>query len=249
MSRVCFLAMDPVPYSLQDLADRTSIEPRTIRSYIERGLMPGPDSRGRNAGYSDEHLDRLRALTLLRDASRNLSLEQIRQILQRLKPRQIHDLAEGVLSVADVLETQPERRASSALSYLTELRDGKPMPRGMQGKWSPGLLPQVRKAMVDLGEPQPPAAEEGLQSPAGSPPRSAAHVPDLPPLEQLLASLMELGGPAAPPRSTQTEAWHRIAITPDIELSVRDSFTPEQIVQFQRVADVLRILLTRGVRK
>ncbi|NCX97284.1 MAG: MerR family transcriptional regulator [Planctomycetia bacterium] len=73
-------------FTIQELSDATGVEPRTIRSYVEKGLIPGPDSLGRGAKYPRESLDRLKVLQLLRDANRGLTLDQIRLLLKRLGP-------------------------------------------------------------------------------------------------------------------------------------------------------------------
>src|SRR5262249_10151537 len=51
-----------------ELADAAGTTPRTIRYYTAEGLLPPPDSRGRYALYSNEHLDRLRLVNRLKDA-------------------------------------------------------------------------------------------------------------------------------------------------------------------------------------
>ena len=255
MANILFLVATPAPYSLQDLADQTGIEPRTIRSYIERGLLPGPDSRGRNAEYSREHLDRLKVLTLVRDAYRSIPLDRVRQLLQRLSALQIQEMAEGRLAIGDVLDTDERRQKSSALSYLSELRreaegggiDSK-AARGDAG--AAASMPRevgphaetrrVRAQKVEISK------EIRLRYGMSTEPARPASAS---PVEQLLTALAEIIGPQSVSRAATSQAWHRITITPDIEMSVRDSFTAEQIVQFQRVADALRILLTKGVRK
>src|SRR5947207_11962998 len=87
--------MTEISYSLNDLAEAAGIEARTIRSYIERGLLPGADTLGRAASYSEEHLARLQVIRSLRRARPNLSLNEIRIMLQGLTPEQIHGLAGG----------------------------------------------------------------------------------------------------------------------------------------------------------
>ena len=67
--------MDNDLLTLQDLADATGVEPRTIRSYVEKGIIPGPDSLGRGARYPRESLDRLKVLQLLRDADRDCRVQ------------------------------------------------------------------------------------------------------------------------------------------------------------------------------
>ena len=51
----CFTVLnreiDMPDYSLEDLAKILRINPRTIRSYIQQGLLRGTDSLGRNARY------------------------------------------------------------------------------------------------------------------------------------------------------------------------------------------------------
>jgi len=77
-------------YSLNDLAEATGIEARTIRSYIERGLVPGAQTRGRAATYSEDHLSRLQVIMSLRRARPNISLSEIRVVLQGLNIRKKH---------------------------------------------------------------------------------------------------------------------------------------------------------------
>ena len=66
-------------WTLAELADESGVSPRTIRFYITRGLMPGPVTRGRNAGYTDGHLERLREIQQLQ--AEGLTLGQISQRL------------------------------------------------------------------------------------------------------------------------------------------------------------------------
>lgn len=92
-------------YSLTDLSDATGIEARTIRSYIERGLLPGAHTRGRGAGYSAEHLTRLQVIQAFRRARPNLALSEIRIVLQGLAPEQIRNLANGsIIAAAQAIE-------------------------------------------------------------------------------------------------------------------------------------------------
>src|SRR5437588_7018142 len=92
--------MSEPSYSLNDLAEAAGIEARTIRSYIERGLLPGADARGRAASYSKEHLSRLQVIKSLRRARPNIALSEIRIVLQGLNPEQIHGLASGSITSA-----------------------------------------------------------------------------------------------------------------------------------------------------
>jgi DNA-binding transcriptional MerR regulator len=85
-------------YSLADLENETGIESRTIRSYIERCLLPNAHARGRAATYSDEHLTRLRVIQALRRARPNITLADIRIVLHQLTPEQIRAFARGSIT-------------------------------------------------------------------------------------------------------------------------------------------------------
>ena len=87
-------------YSLSDLASAVGIEPRTVRSYIERGLLPSAHARGRAASYSDEHLSRLEVIKSLRRARPNITLSEIRLFLEGLSPDRLHALASGSITAS-----------------------------------------------------------------------------------------------------------------------------------------------------
>jgi len=195
-------------YSLHDLADHTGIEARTIRSYIERGLLPGPDTLGRNASYSRSHLDRLRVVALVRDARRDLTLDQIRALIQQLSPRQIEDISAGRLRVEPLLPPDPGEAAASALAYLQSIQPTPHKARRAGGRASPE-----------------------------------------PPLAQLLEGLRMLTANQKVASSARSEAWHRIEVTPDIELSVRGAFSPEQLALLNQIGDHLRHLMMKGVSR
>src|SRR5438445_3707237 len=92
--------MSETSYSLNDLAEAAGIEARTVRSYIERGLLPGADTRGRAASYSKDHLSRLHVIRSLRRARPNIGLSEIRIFLEGLSPEQIDRLASGSITAA-----------------------------------------------------------------------------------------------------------------------------------------------------
>lgn len=218
-------------FTLQELADRTGIEPRTIRSYIERDLLPGPDGRGRAAAYGPEHLHRLLAIEKLRAANKGVQLDGIRQLLQQLPPEQIEQIATGALPIVALIDTDAPPPAGSALDY-------------------------AKTALADDAHTAAALARHGLRSPwthqhiahglAGSGPRTGGTR-----VERLLDALSDLARAAGIKRveaKVQSEAWHRLPITRDIELSVRGPLDPEQLIKLQEIGDHLRHFLTKGVR-
>lgn len=78
-------------YSLDELAREVGVTPRTVRYYIAEGLLPPPDSIGRNARYSREHLDRLRVIGRLKE--QYLPLKEIRSRIAEMAPEQIRRAA------------------------------------------------------------------------------------------------------------------------------------------------------------
>ena len=78
-------------YTLDELSTLANVTPRTVRYYIAEDLLPPPIIGGRNATYSQEHLDRLLAIGALKDMY--LPLREIRHRLNTLTPEQMRDPA------------------------------------------------------------------------------------------------------------------------------------------------------------
>lgn len=103
-------------YSLMELAELTGLQPRTIRNYIENGLLAGPSSHGRGARYSDSDRQRLILIRDFRERE-NLSLREIRHRLALLNA--------GDLARASATLSHPNPK-SSALAYLDSILGGNP---------------------------------------------------------------------------------------------------------------------------
>lgn len=66
-------------YKLAELAEESGMSPRTIRYYVQRGLLPAPEFRGPDTTYDHDHLRRLKAIRRLQD--RHLPLDEIAHAL------------------------------------------------------------------------------------------------------------------------------------------------------------------------
>ena len=117
-------------YSMDELAGRSGFCPRTIRLYIERGLLPGSHGRGRGAGYDQKHLFRLLLIKNAKDKA-HLTLEHIRSLMTHLSERDIQAFAmerKSLSSLYQNKETQmhePQRAVSTRSTWVTiELPDG-----------------------------------------------------------------------------------------------------------------------------
>lgn len=76
-------------FTIDDLCAATGATRRTIRYYLQRGLIPPPEGGGRRRIYRNEHMLRLKAIRALQE--RSYPLEEIRH---RLAPLGVDDLRE-----------------------------------------------------------------------------------------------------------------------------------------------------------
>lgn len=98
--------------TIGELATRSGVTPRTIRYYVELGLLPPPYGAGRAAGYGPEHVGRLETIKRLQLA--RLSLEEIREQLSSMPAETQQFLAASAVQLG------------SASDYLATLRDQVP---------------------------------------------------------------------------------------------------------------------------
>jgi DNA-binding transcriptional MerR regulator len=201
-------------YSLRQLAAEVGIEPRTIRSYIQQGLIRGPDGLGRGASYSDSHLLRLKAIRVMRDQD-GLSIGEIRGLLLDMTNEEVEQCA----SRFDANDGLAEATSSSALHYLARVRES------LGGEWSGNSL-NTRKS----------------QSPQRRSKRSLKIDGGSRPLERTIRSLEQTIGKPVPARS-RGEGRFVIQVTPDIELHVRGRGDSGELTRFERLADCLREII------
>jgi len=208
------------------LAQLLRINPRTIRSYIQQGLLRGPDSMGRNARYSDYHVKRLQTIRQLKD-DHNLPLSEIRRLVTMAAPDEDIQIRLVPMRAAEEEVTQspaeaPKEEESERSSALDYVRARRVAGRG-RGKIEDALA---------ASPVMPRSAEE---SDASSPGES--------PIEALLAKLRDGAGLGNVPRRAQGQEWVRLEVTPDIEIHLRGQLYGEQLKDFERLADLMRHIL------
>jgi len=76
---------DTPRYAIGDLADLGDVSRRTVRYYVQEGLLPSPFGLGRGRHYGPEHLERLLKIKALQEEGR--TLDEIRQTLAGQGPR------------------------------------------------------------------------------------------------------------------------------------------------------------------
>ncbi|MEO5903488.1 MAG: MerR family transcriptional regulator [Gemmatimonadaceae bacterium] len=100
---------EPESIDLLELSDKAHVSPRTIRYYIQQGLIPAPEARGPGAHYGPEHVDRLRLIKLLQ--REHLPLSEIRRRIEKLPPGEVRR----------ILETEPGLKPTSASEYVQQV--------------------------------------------------------------------------------------------------------------------------------
>lgn len=66
-------------YAIGDLADLAGVSRRTVRYYVQEGLLPAPLGLGRGSHYGPAHLEQLLKVKAMQEAGR--TLDEIKQAL------------------------------------------------------------------------------------------------------------------------------------------------------------------------
>ena len=109
--------MDPrnASYDLQELSAEAGVTPRTVRYYIQQGLLPAPEQQGPATRYGRSHLDRLRLIRQLQAEHQPLAV--IRKRLEELRDEDVRRL---------VTNAPPAKAPSSAVDYVRSVLGGSP---------------------------------------------------------------------------------------------------------------------------
>jgi len=212
-------------YSLDDLAKLTGLSPRTIRNYIQKGLLPGAKTRGRNASYTDAHLDRLRCIQIIRDKS-GLPLDELRMVMQSISDDQIHLIGTGQEEVVA-------------------------MPIGKSGPIPDQTVAQSPRS-YSMPQAEAPAFSK-WSSPSGETDAleyirsiKKTKFKDESRIAELVRTLEGLIDRQRVYRKAKNEWWATVKITEDMEIRAR-GLDQTDLGQLERLADILRHLLMKGV--
>jgi DNA-binding transcriptional MerR regulator len=204
-------------YTLEELVERTGIEARTIRSYIQRGLLRGPEAMGPKAYYVPYHLRRLEAIKLLKDYY-GLKLGEVRQILLAHNEEDFDPRSLGLTPVM----------TSWALpSFRREITTN--LVRSVKGQWWNPDLELVRDCSEAILDGHLERAEKRRV-----------------PLGQLLELLRDSLKDRPARRVTRGEPWMHMEVTPDITMTARGKYTVEELAILEQIADCMRQILLGG---
>ena len=136
--------MEVPDYSINELAQLADVSPRTIRFYIEQGLLPAPEPAGKKTRYTDEHLERIRAIKKLQAA--HFPLADIRNRLNSLTPDELSTIAELV---------EPKPGQESAVDYIRNVLE--PAPAAVSMPLMARSMPAPSMAAPSMPAPSMPA--------------------------------------------------------------------------------------------
>jgi DNA-binding transcriptional MerR regulator len=131
--------------TIEDLARMSGLPLRTLRYYIQEGLLPGPDTAGKYASYSQEHLDHLAMIDRLKRL--RLPLKEIRHLLSAMSledmRRMLNYQDQVQFSINDASDPDIyENNQTSALEYIRDLERRQSGFRSLTGSPSIPAAPQ-----------------------------------------------------------------------------------------------------------
>jgi DNA-binding transcriptional MerR regulator len=216
--------------TIQELADRADVTTRTIRYYVDQGVLPPPE-RGRPAEYTEEHVARLALIKRLKE--QYLPLEEIRDILQFARPDEVERLAQ-----MQTAQEETRHNLSSAADYISgvlqrgEVREelkrkaAAPTPAQAPSPPAPGamLAPQYGPLPTRRREPEGATAQ---------PNRAYVQPPSHEVVEERAAPHESFAGPP------QAATWERVDLGEGVELHYPagvSAYTKGKIAQLVDVA-------------
>ncbi|MEP6691655.1 MAG: MerR family transcriptional regulator [Gemmatimonadaceae bacterium] len=222
------MSSDPDSFDINELAAAAGVTARTVRYYVQQGLLPSAGSRGPGARYDRGHVDRL--LLIKRLQAQHLPLAEIRKRLEGLTASEL----------SGALEQVADTRKSSAGDYIRHVLGGHPAltaRKAPPASWptvpqqSPTPLPvppwKANEPVGSVLEVSPAASSEMLQAPAATGSASVHTEP-------------ETFGPAPAARST----WERVTFAADVELHLRRPLSREQNRLVERLLEFARHLFS-----
>ena len=177
-----------------ELAERAGVSVRTIRYYIEEGLLPSPRVQGKYTVYDEEYIERIQLIRYLKD--NYLPLREIRSMLEKLNAQEIKALLE-----------QYDRGEAPQLPPASNPTAGKPPAEPSAVDYIANIL-QNRPSQSTGTANRAPRAQSNPQAPMLYP----SPAPDN---KFYQKSIFEEEARASPP------LWQRLTLAPGVELHLQ----------------------------
>lgn len=222
--------------TLEEISAATTVSIRTLRSWIDEGLLDPPDKSGRGARYPHENIDR--ALAVLALKARKLSLKEIAEAFIHATPADFQQWA------AEAPPPQPNLITSYMQENLSEEARGTPAKSqslfddggpAISASMSPEKKEYLRRKYIQSGgRPDKPRTDSRERRET-----------EIAAIENLIPELERILGSLKPPRRVRSEPWVRLPVTFGLELSVRGDLSPRERHVFEQFAGELRALLRK----
>jgi DNA-binding transcriptional MerR regulator len=151
--------MDKESYLINQLAERAGVTVRTIRYYVNEGLLPPPQTKGRYSAYDEDYLYRIRLIKFYKESY--LPLSRIRALLDHMTPEEIRSTVEMYEKEPPVFNTPPSLELSdkveenlSAREYLNSIGMPKRLIQEPQVSMHLKIPPDMEERSISPG-PQP----------------------------------------------------------------------------------------------
>jgi DNA-binding transcriptional MerR regulator len=145
--------MDKESYLINQLAERAGVTVRTIRYYVNEGLLPPPQTKGRYSAYDEEYLYRIRLIKFYKESY--LPLSRIRELLDAMTPEEIRAAVEHYEVEPPELNLTPApdlpdwlKENTSAREYLQMIQE------------PPSSYPAVSAKRIEMNIPAPSMSQE-----------------------------------------------------------------------------------------
>jgi Ca-activated chloride channel family protein len=149
--------MDDGGRKLEEVARAAGVSPRTVRYYIQRGLLPPPRFRGPDTAYGDEHVVRLRAIRRLQEAF--WPLDAIAGLFASKTDRELEAIADGT-SVPAPSASLVERDEAHVPKVAPRVGVRRTVDRGRLVR----RIPLTDELVLEISEPASDEAESLLDA-------------------------------------------------------------------------------------
>lgn len=156
--------MEDQELMISELAQRAGISVRTIRYYVDEGLLPPPIVRGKYGYFSEKYLLRLELIRRMKEAF--FPLREIRLRLNSMSDREVEAFLQLGESQGRSLGKSTPRGPSSAADYIQNVLENSPeQPRGKRSVRSSPISDPSQTFTIFEPKPVTPASKPPMKDP------------------------------------------------------------------------------------
>ena len=213
--------------TISELADAAGVTVRTIRYYVNEGLLPQAETSGRYALYDAAYLDRLELIRRWKEAY--LPLKEIRERMALLSDPQVREMLQQLDAVE--AESPPLAESSRPANLQSAPPAAAPAPQqAIREDSALAYLHSLRGGTPPQAEPVPPAEQEALE---------------------YIHDIRKRQNVTPPPRkktwgTPPGEPWRRIQVFPGFEIHIAEAIYQQFRQEIHELLDWLSQKFTRN---